>query len=345
MPPCRRTVWRLTRTLDTIQTRAGPVDAGSAALTPGGAVLWILKNAKAGRGRRQPSAAAIRARLGDDATLIETGAIDELTGAARAIQRDPGAQVASWGGDGTLTAVLSALRGVYGEAPLPPLCVLSGGTMNLVAREVGSHGPPLQVLERLLAHTRSARPSPLVQRTPIACEEHVGFLFGIGLLAHFLEALYEGGRAGTLRSLSVLGGASLASLWGGGLIQRLFRPFTARVTVDGRPWEKSSWVNISAGGITSLGLGFRPYLRACERPGAFHLIAHDLRPLETVLQLPGIWLNRGMKRTHDAVSADVLIETEHPMPFSFEGELFPPRARFPLRALPPLSFFTLAPSE
>jgi diacylglycerol kinase family enzyme len=299
-------------------------------------LLFVLKNANAGRRRKHAGADEISALLAGQGQLVETHSPGELGEVAREILAIPGALVGVWGGDGSLTAALSALRAAQPTGKLPPVAILPGGTMNLVARSVGIRGPAIEVLARLLAHLRHGHTVPGVLRTPIEADGHVGFLFGVGLLANFLEVLYEGGRAGARRSLSVLGGASLQALWGGGIIKRLFAPFTARLSVDGTRWEKERWVNISAGGIESLGLGFHPYLRAQEKPGHFHLIAHDLSPLRTVAQLPGIWLHRGMRNVSDAVTRSVRIEAEQPLVYSFEGELFPAQPSFALRGGEPV---------
>jgi diacylglycerol kinase (ATP) len=223
---------------------------------------------------------------------------------------------------------VSALLGAYHERPLPPLCLLPGGTMNVVSRSLKIEGSAEEALARLLRRFSQGEPLPSLRRTLLRVEARYGFLFGVGLLAHFLEALYEGNRSGTLRSLYVLGRASVESLWGGGLIPRLFQPFEAKLTVDGQEWPQTRWVNISAGGVEGLGLGFRPYIRCAEKEGYFHLIGHDLQPLDVVRELPGVRLGWGMKRVSQDIAREFLIEPARPMVYSLEGELYEARERF-----------------
>lgn len=97
-------------------------------------------------------------------------------------------------------------------------------------------------------------------------------------------------------------------------------------------------MNISAAGIHDLGLGFAPFTRATERDGAFHLIAHDLTPLGAVRKLPRIRLGLGMRDVEQTTARLVAIEVDRPLAYSLDGDLFPPRDRFILRAGPLLRF-------
>ena len=297
-------------------------------------MLVLVRNANAGRKRKQPPAQEVLRQLGSKGHMIETHSLQELSQAALDVAQASPSHIAIWGGDGTITATVSALIGAYQERPLPPLCLLPGGTMNVVSRSLKIDGSAEEAFARLLRRLSRGEPMPTLRRTLLRVEEQYGFLFGVGLLANFLEALYEGNQSGTLRSVYVLGRACVESLWGGGLIPKLFQPFEAKLTVDGEVWPQSHWVNISAGGVEGLGLGFRPYIRCAEREGYFHLIGHDLQPLGVVRELPGVRLGRGMKQVAQDIAREFLIEPARPMVYSLEGELYEARARFLVKSGP-----------
>jgi diacylglycerol kinase family enzyme len=293
-------------------------------------MIIALKNARAGRIRRHIPTKELAQKLGSRGHLVETRSLEELARAARDTAAASPKLIAVWGGDGTVTATLTALLSAYGERPLPPLCLLPGGTMNVVSRSLGVKGRPEGAFSRLNEAVEGRAPLRTVERTALRLGDQAGFLFGIGLLANFLEALYEGGT-GTRHTMKVLSRAAMDAVRGGPLVGRLFQPFRARLTVDGARWEKERWVNISAGGVEGLGLGFAPYIRAAERRGAFHLIAHDLKPVQTLLELPRIQLGRGMKKVSQGVAETVVLETERPTRYSIDGELYEARDRFELR--------------
>jgi diacylglycerol kinase (ATP) len=291
-------------------------------------MLVLLRNTNAGKKRNQITSKELLHQLGARGHLIETHSLEGLSQAAKDVAHASPSLIAIWGGDGTITATVSALLKVYQARALPPLCLLPGGTMNVVSRSLRIHGRAEEAFGRLTRRFYQGDPMPLLRRTLLRFEDQYGFLFGVGLLANFLEALYEGNQSGTLRSAYVLGRACVESLWGGGLIPKLFQPFEAKLTVDGKVWPQSRWVNISAGGVEGLGLGFRPYIRCAEREGSFHLIGHDLQPLGVVRELPNIQLGRGMKQVVQDVVREFLIEPTKPMVYSIEGELYEARERF-----------------
>jgi diacylglycerol kinase (ATP) len=299
-------------------------------------MLVLLRNANAGKKRSQVASREVLKQIGARGHLLETHSLEELTQVAQSVAKASPRIIAIWGGDGTITATVSALIAAYGEKTLPPLCLLPGGTMNVVSRSLPIPGKPEEAFGRLMQRFYQRAPMHTIRRTLLRFEEKYGFLFGIGLLAHFLEALYDGNKSGTWRSMYVLGRACVGSLWGGGLIPRLFQPFEAKLTVDGKVWPQSHWVNISAGGVEGLGLGFNPYIRCAEREGFFHLIGHDLQPFSVVRELPGIHAGKGMKKVAQDIAKEFLIEPARPMVYSLEGELYEARDKFLVKSGPTL---------
>jgi len=298
-------------------------------------MVAAIANAHAGRGRRPGSRSLARA-IGRAAWLVETRSLDELARAAERAAAAAPRLVVVCGGDGTVSATLTALAAAYGDRPLPRVCLLPGGTMNVIARSLGVRGSVDAAIGRLgdaLAGRRAVR---VLRRTAIRAQgERVCFLFGVGLLARFLET-YNASVRGRRAVGRVLGDAAMGAFTGAGAVERMFAPFEARITVDGRAWEATRWTNVSAGGVAGLGFGFAPYLRAGERPGAFHLIAHSLSPIGALAQLPRIRLGRGMRDVSEDLVSHVVIEADRELVWAADGDLFPAAQRFELRAGPVL---------
>jgi len=162
-------------------------------------------------------------------------------------------------------------------------------------------------------------------------------LFGIGLFARFLET-YAEGRRGLGAALALLGRAPVDALRGKGVVHRWFEPFDAVLHVDGVRWPQDRWTNVSAGGIPDLGFGLRPYTRAFERRGHFHVIAHALSPLGALAELPRLRMGLGMKDVVQSVAQRVVIETARPMIHALDGDVFEAQTRFEVRAGPLVRF-------
>ena len=64
--------------------------------------------------------------------------LEELASRRRSLPAKPPSIIAVHGGDGTLHRTVAALGLAFGEAPIPPLAILGGGTMNVVSASLGS---------------------------------------------------------------------------------------------------------------------------------------------------------------------------------------------------------------
>jgi len=105
--------------------------------------------------------------------------------------------VAVHGGDGTLHKVVTALGEAFGEEPLPPIALLPGGTMNVVATSLGLRAEPLAFVRALVADARAGHAPEVVTRRCMRVGDQLGFVFGNGLASNFLGEYYAepGGEA------------------------------------------------------------------------------------------------------------------------------------------------------
>ncbi len=282
--------------------------------------------------RALPDLTAISAQLGDTGRVFESPSLEALPHVAQAIADAAPDYLAIWGGDGTIHATLSAVTTAYAGRPLPTLCLLPAGTINTAARCIGMKGKAGRCLTRLVAAVRDGVEMTTHRRTTIRMGEQVGFLFGVGLIPNLLRGYNEAEKGGKWQSLKLF--LSATKTVGVGGYDRFFDPFHARITVNGRVWHEGTWTNVSGGGIKCLPYGLNAYIRAAEVEGKFHFIAHALNSRRTFTQLVRLQSGKGMKGVEDDVLDEVIIETETPQEYNFDGDNFPARTRFHLHAGP-----------
>ncbi len=282
-------------------------------------MIDLILNLSAGRAAPLP---AIEASLRDaGASLHATDSLQALDRAVEQLLRAKPRTIAIWGGDGTVTATLSALHAASPDRAWPTLCLLPGGTINAVARCLGARGSPLSALRRLLARS----PSRTVQRDTLRVQTdspagaQLGFLFGVGLIPNFVQVYksskHRGAAQAALRMAQAATGVFRAAAH-----DPFFKPMNVEIWAGDQLWSKGPFTNISAGTIRCLPLGFPAYTRALDHPGSFHLIAHQLRAGGALLELPRIKMGRGMKRAQQDIFSKVQLRAEAPMTFSLDGD-------------------------
>lgn len=295
----------------------------------------VLVNRNAGASRTLDTRDVHRA-LRREVTVAHMAGADAALPAMQAARGEGADLLVVVGGDGTVTTVLSALGQAYRQGATPAVCLVPGGTMNVIAQTLGLRGPPRVALSRLGEGLRGEVELTIARRTSIRAGERLGLLWGVGLFANFLEE-YQRARGGLGRAMHLLSRAAFGGLVGDPLMGRLFERFEASVTVDGVSWGRGPWTNLSAGGVAGLGFGFEPYTRAAERAGHFHMIAHALGPLGALRELPGMRRGQGMTHVTQDVARRVVVETDRPRRFGLDGDVYESSTRFEVEAGPLLT--------
>ena len=285
--------------------------------------IGVLTNPRSRRNLRNPELARrLSYVVGDAGRLVAPQGLSELQHAVQQFHERGVDVVAINGGDGTAHRALGALRKVYGDR-LPRIALLRGGTMNTVASGLGIRGDPEALLGRLVSQVHSGTPLRSVTRNVLVVnDEHVGFLFGNGLLSNFLEAYYEGSEPTPSKAAWLLARAVCSVLVGGELGQRLTRPVRCSVTVDGTRWPDLPYMTVAAGTVDDIGLRFRPFYKAPHFPDTLHAVGPGCSSAQLVVQLAHIW--RAKPTTHpdivEQVGRVMVLESEEPLNFMLDGD-------------------------
>jgi len=271
-------------------------------LRRGGVVAFVNPRSRANR-RNPRLAASFTAVLGDTGRVLAPTSLDELQTMAAALRDAPPDVIAVHGGDGTLHKVVTALGATWGERQLPPVALLTGGTMNVVATSLHIAARPLAVLQSVVEDVRVGRQPQLIPRRCLRITggsegtDQLGFVFGNGLSANFLTEYYAGDNYGPGRAIVLLARTFFSALVNGRFVHRIFRRYEGEVRVDGELLPRTRFVGVSAATVREVGLGFKLNHRADDDPERFAVLAIHSRPLALVPDLPAVHSGRGIPPT------------------------------------------------
>jgi diacylglycerol kinase family enzyme len=290
--------------------------------------IGIVNNPRSRRNRRSP---ALRGRLssllGADGELVDASTPDELSVAVDRLRNAAIDVLGVNGGDGTGHHVLTAFARAYGEAPLPPLLLLRGGSMNTVAHGHGIRGGPERILRDVLLRRRHGAPMRTVSRDLLRITgddgpPRYGFIFGTGAIATFIEA-YDRSGASPGTALRLLARAIGSTLLGGPFAASLARRQPLRVATDGDEWADVGYLAVAAGSTPDIGFGFLAFNRCAEQPGFFHAVGVTGPPGVLARALFRLWRGAPYRRrvAQDEVARELVVEGDG-ISYIIDGDLY-----------------------
>ncbi|MFT7521406.1 MAG: diacylglycerol kinase (ATP) [Kiritimatiellia bacterium] len=287
--------------------------------------LAVVCNPHARGIRRDPRLAERLSELvGDRGVCVVPQDLDELRSVVQGLCDDGVDLLALLGGDGTCSRVFTKLVPRWGDRPLPLVQLLRGGTMNTIAGSLGIRGQPEDLLRNAMA-VADGEPCALVERNLLCVDgERYGFLFGNGLFANYIAA-YDESRRGSSGAALVLSRAVMSVMVGGPFAERLTERVSATLEVDGELLPGDSWLVVGAGTVDDVGLGFRPFFGAVERPGKLHMIGIGCSPFELTFQLRNTVRGRSMRGRDvvDRVGECLVIRASRAQRYNLDGDLHP----------------------
>ena len=289
-------------------------------------MIAVIVNPRSRANRRNPRIAAeFQAIVGDRGRVLAPKTLEELDAMAAELRSAPPQVLAIHGGDGTLHKTVTSLGRAFGDQPLPPIAVLCGGTMNVVATSLRIRERPAVFLNAIVEADRTGQPLETIRRRCLRIGDELGFLFGSGLPANFLTEYYGPGEYGPTRAAWLLMRAFFSALWHGPFIQRLFKRFEGSVRVDGALLEQTAFVGLMAGTVREVGLGFKLVHRADDDPERFGVLAMHSGVLSLTLDVPAVLDGRGIapRRAFSAVASRMEVQSKNgAMAYTIDGDLY-----------------------
>jgi diacylglycerol kinase family enzyme len=295
--------------------------------------IAVFVNPRSRENRRHPGLALeLASVVGDAGRVFAPGSLDELSSMAAGVKDAGPGVIAVHGGDGTLHKVMTALGRAFGDAPLPPIAVLRGGTMNVVASSLGISTKPAAFLRMLAETARAGTPLNLLPRRCLRVGEHLGFVFGNGLAANFLSEYYADDKYGPKRAAWLLARTLASAMIRGPFARKIFKRFHGEVRVDGQLLPQTRFLGVNAATVREVGMGFKLNHRADDDPERFGVLAIHTRPIGLMFDVAAVHRGRGMPAAHafSAVASTLEMTPEPPagggrppeMSYTIDGDLY-----------------------
>ncbi len=270
----------------------------------------------------------------EGARLHVTADVAALEEVADAMAREGTRGVVLAGGDGSTMAGVSALARAF-RGQLPPIGLALGGTVGTIARNFSITSSARAWADRLVSaacagKVRIERKATLRIRTG-AEKEHVGFIFGAGLVARFFDEYYAAPEPSMPAAARIAARVFAGSFVASPLARRVLGTTECSLEIDGVPEKNREWSLVLASVVRDVGLHVRATYRAGESLDRFHVVASGLSPRALGLQVPRVVLGRPMRSTAggdahvDVVAGSLGVLFDEPTAFVLDGELL--RAR------------------
>ena len=288
--------------------------------------LVVFVNPGSRANRKDPGCADRFAQiLGHMGRVAAPAGLDRLVDEARRAASEAPSLIAIHGGDGTLHRTVSALISAYQGKPLPPIAILTGGTMNVVASSLGIRAKPEDFLTELVANARAGRPPSTMRRRCLQVGDHYGFIFGNGLLSNFLEEYYARGSYGTWRAVWVVLHTVFSLLTTRRFAKRILRRFCGVVKIDGVALPRRQLTGIGVATVTEVGFKMKLHHRADDDPNRMGGLAIHAGALSLLLDILDVRLGRGLspKRATSFVADHISIDPDVPeSTYTLDGDMY-----------------------
>lgn len=303
-----------------------------------GIALFINPRSRANR-RNPGGIHALAQAMGDTGVVLSPPSLNAIGDLVQTLAKAPPDVIAIHGGDGTVHSIVTRLIPAFGDRPLPPLALLTGGTMNVVPRSLGLAADPVVFMSRLANRVREGRGIDAVARRCMQVGDNYGFVFGNGVIAGFLQEYYATGSYGTARAAWIALRAVSSKVTGGDYGARTLAPFRGRVLVDGEAVAGTQFTAISAATVREVGLGFKLNHRADEDPNRFNVVLINGQPVSLLADLVPVKMGHGIApaRADSRLATRLRLEPEAgPMPYTIDGDMYRSPGPLELRVGPSL---------
>lgn len=287
--------------------------------------IGIITNPHSKQNKKDPNRPKYLSYIvGERGKLAVTNTLDELDQAALMFKEKRPDVIAINGGDGTVSRTLTALIKAYQEISLPPIALLRGGTINMLATNLDINGGSEHILHQLIETFSSGEDLKTRPISTIEVEGEYGFLYADLTCPSFLEAFYEN-KSNSLGSLWLVAKVLLSRFFSPKFFREIVKTAPVKVfKVDKQEYSGPSISNLAA---TVEKMPFGPkFFPNAKNPGKLELRSFAIDSNQAFSKVPILSLYKPEKPRKNLISVvsdqSITIEGKAPFAYTLDGELF-----------------------
>lgn len=287
--------------------------------------IGIITNPHSKSNKRNPGRAQLLSYIvGKEGFLDVTDSIEDIERAAYFFKENNIKYLAINGGDGTISHTLTSFIKVYQNQPLPKILLLGGGTMNVLAKNLGLKGPAERLLTRLVEHVSTGTEPSAKSLHTIEIESAHGFLYADGTSNLLLEEFYKA-------KSNAVGGAWLAfkvaisAIFHGRLFRRCIR--ARPVIFRPKPFAKFEHQTLGtfASTLAFLPLHIPMFGKTLRSDNQFRAVTINLPATKLLFRLPflAFFSKQGHfwgKQNYD--TTELTVSCPEPFRYTLDGEIY-----------------------
>lgn len=282
---------------------------------------------------------------GDYVDVRATKDIDELKSVILTFKDREYEYIGISGGDGTIHKVITEIINIYKPSPIPPILLLSDGTMNNIASSIGLNRRSTQILESFISRISNNYSVRIIQRDTVKIENNYGFLFGFGVVTNFLKEVYEGGgnkgMVSNIRAIGITFGDVFTSMMNRSDEElALLNNMEASINIDGYKVPLKKINTVLGGTVQNIGMGFSTLYRANDIPGKFHVIINAMSPVELVMEINKIRFGQRIESpyNYDETVSEMIVESDGFIEYTMDGDLYKTENQLIIESGEPIKF-------
>jgi diacylglycerol kinase (ATP) len=231
------------------------------------------------------------------------------------------------GGDGTIHNVITRIIDIYIDNT-PPILLFNDGTMNNISASIGLGGDSSAILKRFLESLTKSFYPRMFQRDTLKINNRYCFLFGMGVIANFLNECYSDGQKGFRKNIEAIGktfGEVLNTLLiSGDADLSVVKHMDAEVRINSRRIGFRNLLFVLAGTVENIGMGFRALYKSNDMPGMFHVFINGMQPIELISQLNKFLGGSSIENNFhlDETVKKLEIETGMEFEYTMDGDMY-----------------------
>lgn len=306
--------------------------------------IGIISNPHSKLNRKNPQRHGYLTYIaGQEGHVAVTKSLTELEQVAKDFKQAGVKMIAINGGDGTISHTITALIHAWAGEPLPHIALLRGGTINVLAENLGIKGSPEEILYRLIESHYSSQVKKTVRLRTLEIDTKFGFLFANGVCAKFLEEFYKN-KSGPLGSLLLIIKIALARFVNKEYFRNMVHETATEIVSGIDPKSKSSHHDALAtlvATIKRMPLGPKIFPKAGKEGEELQCISYVCSPEKAIFKITKDVLftpNRESDVKISLSSREFDILTNPGSGYTLDGELYPASDNVTIKLGPEIEF-------